>query len=169
MGEEGSFPEGFKEFRKKFKEKTGDKWEDRTKSAKTGKYTYLELSDDDSSGDEDDAPENWTSMKSKGDTPPPTKSELPSLIQHLIGLIFNQQYFDQTMAEFEYDANKMPLGKLSKKALKDGYKKLQSLVAAIDANDVSTFKGLSNQYFSLIPHDFGRNRPPVLNNILMVK
>ena len=42
-------------------------------------------------------------------------------------LIFNQQYFDNTMTAFDYDADRMPLGRLSKRTLMAGYEKLKLL------------------------------------------
>jgi poly [ADP-ribose] polymerase len=39
-----------------------------------------------------------------------------------MALIFNQQFFASTMMEMSYDANKLPLGKLSKRMLASGFK-----------------------------------------------
>lgn len=49
------------------------------------------------------------------------ESKLPGPAQRLMQLIFNQQYFTDTLASLEYDTEKMPLGKLSKKTLLKGY------------------------------------------------
>lgn len=40
-------------------------------------------------------------------------------------LIFNQQYFEATMAALNYDSTKMPLGKLSKATITKGRLRLQ--------------------------------------------
>ena len=69
-----------------------------------------------------------------------------------------------------YDVNKLPLGKLSKNTISRGYQALKDLSAVL--NDPSTASehgltyneaigNLSNAFYSLIPHAFGRNRPPV--------
>ena len=53
MGPHGAAADAIKEFKKKFNDKTKNKWEDRNKFVpKTGKYTLLEMGDDD---DEEDA------------------------------------------------------------------------------------------------------------------
>lgn len=85
-------------------------------------------------------------------------------------LIFNQEYFQDTMKELNYDVKKMPLGKLSKGTITRGFQTLKDLAAIVDdptsRDDVEV---LSNRYYSLIPHDFGRTRPPVIDTNLLLK
>lgn len=174
LGDSGSLSEAMNNFQVKFKDKTGHKWEDRTEPAKKGKYTYLERSYEDSSDEDDGALPTASKRQVSKDSIEAgdmlVESKLPGPVQRLMGLIFNQQYFSQTMADFDYDANKMPLGKLSKKTLKKGYETLKELAAAIgDVNSGSALETLSNQYFSLIPHDFARRRPPVLREMSIVQ
>jgi poly [ADP-ribose] polymerase len=175
LGDSGSLSEAMNDFQVKFKDKTGHEWENRTKPAKKGKYTYLERSYEDDSSDEGDerlpvASKRKVSKDSIGAGDLLAESKLPGPVQRLMGLIFNRGYFDQTMANFDYDANKMPLGKLSKRTLKKGYEALKELAAAInDINSGTSLETLSNQYFSLIPHDFGRRRPPVLREMSIVQ
>lgn len=78
------------------------------------------------------------------------------------------------MAELNYDANKLPLGKLSKATILRGFEQLKSLSALFDdptlaqskySTDIpSATEHLSNTYYSLIPHDFGRYRPPIIRD-----
>ena len=87
-------------------------------------------------------------------------------------LIWNQKYIEETMADMNYDAEKLPLGKLSKGTITRGYQALKDLAALFDDatlaqsehNDTynNAVENLSNQYYSFIPHAFGRNRPPVI-------
>ena len=64
----------------------------------------------------------------------------------------------------------MPLGKLSKRTLLQGYEVLKDLANLVnDSTAGSQILERSNQYFSLIPHAFGRNRPPVLSSGTMIK
>lgn len=42
------------------------------------------------------------------------------MMQNLIGLIFNMENMEKTMAEMEIDINKMPLGRLSESTIKQG-------------------------------------------------
>jgi poly [ADP-ribose] polymerase 2/3/4 len=174
LGDSGYLSEAMDNFQVKFKDKTGHSWEDRTKPAKSGKYTYLERNYEDSSDEGDEEvpgpSKRQVSKDGIGAGDLPAESKLPGPVQRLMGLIFNQRYFDQTMADFDYDANKMPLGKLSKKTLKKGYETLKELAAAINGvNSGTALETLSNQYFSLIPHDFGRRRPPVLREMSIVQ
>jgi poly [ADP-ribose] polymerase len=60
------------------------------------------------------------------------------------------------MKEIGYDAKKMPLGKLGKNTVKEGYAVLSKIM-----NEVKTGKNraeitkLSSEFYTLIPHDFG--------------
>jgi poly [ADP-ribose] polymerase len=76
------------------------------------------------------------------------------------------------MSALNYDANKLPLGKLSKGTIARGFQALKDLSVLIDNNDATSrdeVERLSNQYFSIIPHAFGRNRPPVIRDINLLK
>jgi poly [ADP-ribose] polymerase len=96
-----------------------------------------------------------------------------------VELIFNLQYVANTMTELNYDANKLPLGKLSKNTIVRGFQTLKDLSALLD--DVSLAQSeygtsfqeateqLSNSFYSLIPHAFGRNRPPIIQSQAMLK
>lgn len=96
------------------------------------------------------------------------ESTLPKPVQRLVSLIFNKDYFNETLAEMEYDVNKLPLGKLSKKTLKDGYQALKDLAQHLDESShnpsKATVEGFSNRYYTLIPHAFGRRHPPVIDS-----
>jgi poly [ADP-ribose] polymerase len=94
-------------------------------------------------------------------------------------LIFNQQYFQQAMSSLNYDANKLPLGKLSKATITRGFQQLKDLAALFDDPSLAQTKygqslgaitqELSNMFYSLIPHAFGRQRPPVISTEGMLK
>ena len=116
-----------KEFQKKFKDKSGHKWEDRGEPAKKGKYTFLERSYED---DDDDQNEDSV-KKEEDDGSPPIESKLPRQVQRLVELIFNQNHFSATLESIGYNANKLPLGKLSKATLKQGFEHLHELAALI--------------------------------------
>lgn len=75
------------------------------------------------------------------------------------------------MIEFELDLTKMPLGKLSKKQLEKAYGILSQAQEILNEKEQSKTKlvDLSNQFFTLIPHDFGRKTPPIIDNSELVK
>ncbi|KAG9244226.1 poly adp-ribose polymerase [Calycina marina] len=101
-------------------------------------------------------------------------SKLDPAIQDLVKLIFNQQYFAATMTELNYDVNKLPLGKLSKGTISRGYQALKDLAGLMNNSVLVTseygttykeaIEQLSNSDYLLIPHAFGRNRPPIISN-----
>ncbi|KAK4245549.1 poly polymerase catalytic domain-containing protein [Corynascus novoguineensis] len=176
----GSADDGIRQFEKKFKDKSGLAWKDRGNNPKPGKYAFVERNyDDDSDDDDDDEADSKTAKddkKAKDKEPP--KSTLDPAVQSLMQLIFNTQYFNNTMSSLNYDAQKLPLGKLSKATITRGYQTLKDLSALIDhpalAADYGTshpqaIEHLSNTFYSLIPHAFGRNRPPVIRDQSMVK
>jgi poly [ADP-ribose] polymerase len=49
-------------------------------------------------------------------------------------LIFSQKYFKEVMADMNYDPEKLPLGKLSKKTMEQGYEILK--VSRSTCNDL---------------------------------
>ena len=71
-----------------------------------------------------------------------------------------------------YDANRLPLGKLSKNTLTRGFQTLNDLAellanpALADEKHNMTFSqavdALSNSFYTIIPHIFGRSRPPTI-------
>jgi len=75
------------------------------------------------------------------------------------------------MVEFEIDLTKMPLGKLSRKQIESAYKILSEVQSMVkDGGGTETkFLDASNRFFTLIPHDFGMNSPPILNNEEYIK
>ncbi|KAI5287388.1 hypothetical protein KEM54_006025 [Ascosphaera aggregata] len=163
------------ELKLKFKSKTGLSWEKRFDPPKPKKYAFIERNYEDS-GDGDDHGKAATAIKSKGDEqtkPPvePAKSKLPPQVQECVRLIFNQDHFQSTMAMISYDANKLPLGKLSQRTVKNGFLILKSLANCLAEQTATSpdIVNLSNQYFSVIPHSFGRYRPPILNTNQMIQ
>jgi len=67
------------------------------------------------------------------------------------------------MVELGYNAEKLPLGKLSSKHIQRGYAVLQKISKQLDGKK-KNLTALSNDFYTLIPHDFGMRRPEILNN-----
>lgn len=170
----GSLHDALNEFEKKFKDKSGLSWADREAMPKSGKYAFIERSYTADSDHEEGAAS--TKTEDKLDT---FESKLHPAVQNLMALIFNQDYFAATMAAMNYDVKKLPLGKLSKNAITKGYQALKNISALLDeyhhsaGDDDSQFQraaeDLSNTYFSLIPHAFGMNRPPIIDSLEMLQ
>lgn len=59
----------------------------------------------------------------------------------------------------------MPLGKLSKTQIAKGFEVLEEIEAAMNQKrGGSRLEELSSKFFTTIPHNFGRNRPPTINS-----
>lgn len=156
------------EFVKKFKEKSGLTWGDRNEKPKDKKYTYIEKSY------EEDAEDDTTSVKKEEDTTHDVKSELDLPTQRLMELIFNENHFNAVLESMGYNQDKLPLGKLSKATLKQGFEQLKELASLVKHPSLAKNKynrdrkevieEWTNKYYSTIPHVFGRNRPPMIDN-----
>ncbi|KAL5534672.1 hypothetical protein ACEPAG_1136 [Sanghuangporus baumii] len=170
------------EFKKQFRSKTSTAWEQRKGMvAKPGKYTWLERD----YNDEDEEEAEVASSKNKGVEKPVSvkvpESTLPDEIQSLCRLIFNVGYINAALSAMNYDANKLPLGKLSKATILRGFAALKALADVIENtgstnNAAAQYGGfdaacaeLSNQYYSIIPHVFGRRQPIVINTMPQLK
>lgn len=83
------------------------------------------------------------------------------------------------MSDLNYDARKLPLGKLSKSTITRGFQALKNLSELLDNPDLAqslynlaqpaAIANLSNLYYSVIPHVFGRNRPPIIGDHIRLK
>lgn len=132
---------------------------------------YVEKNYNPDSEDEDDESEGAINGGTKDDSDrPAVASKLARPIQDLVELIFNQKYQQEALDSMNYDTNKMPLGKLSKGTISRGFQALKDLATLIDNPTTSyDIEQLSNRYYSLIPHSFGRNRPTIINNKILLK
>lgn len=178
---DGSLDDAVKIFQKKFKDKSGLSWDDRGANPKPGKYAFVERSynpDSDDDDEEDDKAVKKEDGEGKDEAPEP-ECKLEKPVKELMELIFNQQYFQQAMSSLNYDANKLPLGKLSKTTITRGFQQLKELAALFDDPSLAATEyrmsvaaateSLSNTFYSVIPHDFGRNRPPIINSNALLK
>ncbi|CAL4150764.1 unnamed protein product, partial [Meganyctiphanes norvegica] len=160
--------DAIKAFEKKFKDKTKNNWDKREDfTAHSGKYTYLEMDDEDS-----DEAEDTTDSGAVLQVGPcfNGKSQLDLRTQLLLNLIFNTQMFTGQMESMKLDVKKMPLGKLSKSQIAKGLNTLLDLEAAIKDNKPhATLSDLSSKFYTIVPHDFGRMVPPVIDDQQVVQ
>ena len=93
-------------------------------------------------------------------------AKLDPRVAELISLIFNKEMINKQMEDMKIDTKKMPLGQLSKKALREGMELLEKIEALIKDVGYSPAKlaDLCNQFYTKVPHDFGNNRPPVIDD-----
>jgi len=182
-GKGSSLPVAMAAFEKKFKDKTGLTWETRFSTPKNGKYTYVlknyAASDDGDSDEEVVGAKGKRKAKKEDEDKPIPDSKLAASIQSLMALIFNSSFMQQQMLAMSYDSAKLPLGKLSKTTINQGFLALKAIGELLnDASLAQTQYGmavnqvyinLTNRYYSVIPHAFGRSVPPVINSPQMLK
>ena len=181
----GDLADALFHFEKKFKDKSGHKWADRLQPFKKGKYAFIERNyepDTEESGDELPGAGGRRGSKTSANSQGKKKaveSTLAKPVQDLLQLIFNQQFFTAALEAMSYDSDKLPLGKLSERTLKSGYEALKELAELLAnpalADEVhnmpyaDAIQEITNSYYTYIPHSFGRNRPPLINNDNMLK
>ena len=67
------------------------------------------------------------------------------------------------------DVKKMPLGKLSKTQIARGFEVLEELEKAVDSKNKKKMMELSSKFYTVIPHDFGRRVPPVMDTLEIIR
>ncbi|KAG6929434.1 poly(ADP-ribose) polymerase 1 [Chelydra serpentina] len=138
-----------------YEEKTGNSWHSKNFTKYPKKFYPLEID----YGQDEEAVRKLT--VSAG-----TKSKLAKPVQDLIKMIFDVESMKKAMVEFEIDLQKMPLGKLSKRQIQSAYSILNEVQQAVsDGGSDPQILDLSNRFYTLIPHDFGMKKPPLLNNL----
>eukprot|EP01121_Diplochlamys_sp_Union-15-3_P014292 TRINITY_DN4536_c0_g2_i2.p1 TRINITY_DN4536_c0_g2~~TRINITY_DN4536_c0_g2_i2.p1 ORF type:complete len:373 (+),score=57.13 TRINITY_DN4536_c0_g2_i2:122-1120(+) len=76
------------------------------------------------------------------------------------------------MTDLQIDINKMPLGKLTQERVKHGYEVLTKIETVLKENkDGKQFEllSLSNEFYTLIPTDFGRGKVPLIDSFTMLQ
>eukprot|EP00730_Choanoeca_flexa_P001963 TRINITY_DN10859_c0_g1_i4.p1 TRINITY_DN10859_c0_g1~~TRINITY_DN10859_c0_g1_i4.p1 ORF type:complete len:510 (+),score=197.06 TRINITY_DN10859_c0_g1_i4:188-1717(+) len=154
------------EFKKKFKAKTANDWDNRDDFVpKAKKYTLIEMAEDD---DDDDVDTSFLNGGSNGKVKvAPCTLDKP--LASFIDLIFDNNMFKEQMSTLNLDTEKMPLGKLSKSQIARGYEVLEELEAAIKNKKSGEFAGLSSRFYTVIPHSFGRSVPPTIKSLETVQ
>ncbi|XP_057679588.1 poly [ADP-ribose] polymerase 1-like [Corythoichthys intestinalis] len=138
-----------------YKEKTGNDWGASNFTKYPNKFYPLEID----YGQDEEVVKRLTATTG-------TKSKLAEPIQELIKLIFDVESMKKAMVEFEIDLQKMPLGNLSKRQIQSAYALLTQVQQAVSDNMTEAhILDLSNRFYTLIPHDFGMKKPPLLSNL----
>ncbi|XP_065208897.1 poly [ADP-ribose] polymerase-like [Planococcus citri] len=133
------------DFEALFEEKTANKWRTRANFKKVADKM------------------NWVDVSYEYESAVPSTLQQP--VHNLISLIFNEDTMKHIMLEFELDTEKMPLGKLSKEQIMKAFKVLNELQKYISTSgDRKTILALTNQFYTLIPHSFGVDNPPLLDD-----
>ncbi|XP_035402506.1 protein mono-ADP-ribosyltransferase PARP3 isoform X2 [Cygnus atratus] len=155
-----------KDFEKKFREKTKNSWAARESFvAQPGKYTLIEVQP--GAGQELEVTVRADGVAgekvSKRRVLPCT---LDKTTQDLVALIFSSDMFRDAMKTMNIDVKKMPLGKLSKQQITWGFEALEELEAALREQPprAARLEELSSRFYTIVPHNFGRARPPPIDS-----
>ncbi|NXQ36125.1 PARP3 polymerase, partial [Alaudala cheleensis] len=152
-----------KDFEKKFREKTKNSWATRENFiAQPGKYTLIEVQP--GAGQEVEAVDGVDGGKvCKQRVLPCT---LDRATQDLVSLIFSSDMFKDAMQTMNIDVKKMPLGKLSKQQIARGFEALEELETVLreQPHQATRLEELSSRFYTIVPHNFGRARPPPINS-----
>lgn len=159
-----SADKAIKDFEKKFKEKTGNNWKERDEfEPKSGKYIMIDMADEEEEGNEEETKKEIRLKNKEGKRVKP--SSLPKPTQELVSLIFSNDMFNEQLLRQEIDPERMPLGKLSKEQIKKGFVVLEKIKSEMEGkNNKNTLSDLSSQFWSIIPHSFGRKIPPIISS-----
>ena len=166
----GTQADAEKQFEKKFKSKSANNWKDRAKFVvKKGKYALIEIDRSAAAAKKsDDIEAKLKSIDASAATmqkaaPRYAKSKLHKSVASLVSLLFDPKMFKGAMASFDIDVKKMPLGQITKAQVQKGYNVLESLEEAIKKKNSRKINDVSSQFYTVIPHAFGRRVPPPIN------
>ncbi|KAM9374573.1 protein mono-ADP-ribosyltransferase PARP3 [Phaethornis superciliosus] len=155
-----------KDFEKKFREKTKNSWAERENFvAQPGKYTLIEVQP--GAGQEVEVALKVDSVDGEKVCKQrvlPCTLDKPT--QDLVSLIFSSDMFRDAMQTMNIDVKKMPLGKLSKQQIARGFEAVEDLEAELQdqAPQAARLEELSSRFYTIVPHNFGRARPPPINS-----
>jgi poly [ADP-ribose] polymerase 2/3/4 len=148
-------------FGKKYRDKTGNNWDDRESFvAKQGKYQPILVIDD--------APEDGTAAI----TVAPTATDadylpcaLDAKTRELMEVIHSREMMNDALLAFNIDTRKLPLGALDAAQIQKGLDVLDQIKTALSVPG-SDLIGLSSAFYTAIPHSFGRQqRPPIISSL----
>lgn len=141
------------EFKKVYLDQTGNNFDNHDAKRIPGKYHPIDISF-----------KNDIKMNTK------TPSKLNDENLKLMELIFDIQSMDKAVKMFNLDIGIMPLGKLSAKQLNKANETLNNLEVAINVpNNEQELIGLSEKFYTLVPHSFGVEKIPIINSHSKVK
>lgn len=133
--------------------------------------------------EDEDEDDSIKPLEASAPAVPKAESKIAKPLQDLMKLIFNTSFIEQSMASLSYDSKKLPLGKLSKSTILEGFEVLKKIGEVIQdpstaqskyreygASIQAVIQELSSQYYTVIPHDFGRRVPqPIATPQLLKK
>ncbi len=161
-----SLVEALAAFKKQFRRKTLNDWAHRRTHFKPqpGKYRIVHVEADQAEtaafSDKRNRLKELLSRSRKQFVP-----KLEKEVGELMELVFDERNMERALREHNLDLAKCPLGMLSQGQVAEGYRLLKGILKLLvegrgAGSNLSGILPLSNEFYSLIPHDFGMKRPP---------
>ncbi|XP_077502374.1 poly [ADP-ribose] polymerase 2-like isoform X2 [Amblyomma americanum] len=146
-------------FEKRFLQKTKNEWSKRCSFTKySGKYYMLKMDYTEEGTESENIEKRVVDLAN--DT---VKSRLEPSVKALMTFISDVKELQKIVIDMKFDVVKMPLGKLTKEQIREGYKALCKVEACINKN--SSQKELMDacsEFYTCIPHSFPRLQRPEL-------
>lgn len=160
----------YKAFCEKFNTKTGNSWHNRDNFIKKNKKYYLisNCKVEVEENKEDKKEENIIEVEELEEI----KQErliFEKKVQKLFELIATMQLLKNTLAGYEINEDKLPMKNINKKIIEDSKKILIFLEKNLEYLSRHEIEDHSSQFYTLIPHSFGRNRPMLIDNLNYIK
>lgn len=148
--------EAQKEFGKIYLEMTGNEFGARKFVKKPGKYYHVKIDN---------------AILSQKIRPNSAPTKLTEPLHQLMQLLFDENAMKSTLLAFYFDLHTMPLGIVSKPQIQDAIDHLIWMSSMLGQPNVtaSHILAASNQIYSYFPHDFGVQRPAILNTHEMLQ
>lgn len=147
-----------KAFASKFKSKAGFEWAEReTHVPVAGKYEVLKM-------ESEPAMTHASSRDNNEKVILYEDSKLDSTTRDLVELLFKEDMYLDALKEFDIDVRRMPLGRLTTDQIEKGVDVLKAIEEKLEAGTPShvDLERLSSKFYTVLPHDFGRRRPPII-------
>lgn len=96
-------------------------------------------------------------------------TKLDARLYDLMQMLFDVKKIEHMMYGCDLNLTQLPLGKMRSNQIQMAMFTLQNIETLIRRNaPIHELRGASNEFYTLIPHVFGFNRPPTIDSIEMV-
>lgn len=159
-------------FEKRFYEKTGNKWSERDYfKEKGGKYVLLDKEKKRQVLKE--AQEKEKDLLAALTHSEQFECRLDKEVQGIVHTAFNFGDMKKYLSELGLDVDKLPIGMLTMAKVKRGHTLLNEIQKILVQDDGKkqhqTIVALTNDFYFVIPHNFGLQKPPVIDHLLRIK
>lgn len=150
----GTLNGAIERFHTVYKNKTSNSFGTKTFQKQPSKYYHLDVE----VGMPKNAPDTFIATKLDGP------------VFDLMQMLFDITKMEEMMCGCDLDLKRMPLGKISAKQIDLAMTTLRSIAGLIQQNGpIHEIRDATNKFYTLIPHSFGVNRPPIIDSIRTVR